>query len=137
MPPSIPPRVIIAVLLAFNMLMVADRYLLSIAVLIPAIPFSVDLAMPVRFRLIHYDLISPIDVIGPVLFRQSTRKYPMAPFRIHELLPGHGIVDIDVGHVIIIHMIVSYRPPLWLGADIDIYAHVHLANRIFCVENPS
>jgi hypothetical protein len=94
--------------------------------LVSFIFFSVYLAVPVRFGLIHHHLISPVDIVGPVSFRQRRRKQPAAPIQVDETLPGHRIIHIDIGYVIIIDMIIPYRRPLGLGADIDVYLYPHL-----------
>jgi|SRR5882724_62129 len=130
--PAVPSRVIIGVFMTLYVMVIPDDYLLIIISLVSAVSFPVQLAMPVGFGLIHHHLIAPVNIVRPVSLRECRGKPPVAPIQVNELLSWHGIVDVDIRHIVIIHMIVPYRAPLGLGANIDVYAQLHLAMRLHC-----
>jgi hypothetical protein len=123
---AVSSRMIIGVFPSLFVVMVPDGHLLIIFAFPSAISFPVDLAMAVWLGLIHHDFISPVNIIIPVPHRQGYREGPAAAVKIDILLPGHGIIHIDIRHIIVIHMIIAHRPPAGLRADVDIYTHLHL-----------
>src|SRR5258708_13066295 len=88
MPPSITSRVIIRVFLPFDVMMIADHYLLPIIAFVSSISFPVNFAMPVRSGFVHHYLISPVHIILPVPFRYTPPKYPSPPILLIYLPPA-------------------------------------------------
>ena len=123
---AIPAGVIVSVLPSFPVRMVTDNHLLPVTAFVSAISLPVYFAMTIGGWFVDHYLVSPVYIIGPISWREGCRKDPASSVQVDILLPGHIIVDIDIGHVIVIDMIVSDGPPLWLGANVNIEAHLNL-----------
>lgn len=44
--------------------------------------------------------------------------YPLVALVIHKLMVGHIIIGIYIRQVIVFCMIIAYRPPIWLAANV-------------------
>jgi hypothetical protein len=48
--------------------------------------------------------------------------YPCVVLKVNILMSRNVIISIHIRDIIIVNMIVTYRAPCWLGADINAYA---------------
>jgi hypothetical protein len=80
---------------------------------------AVLIIMQIRLRLVHDDLMAMIKIEVVIAGRQLMRKRPMAPVQVDEFMRRNIIVRLDIGNIIIFHMIIPGRSPGWLVADVD------------------
>ena len=95
------------------------------------IPCPVIIEESIRPRLIHYDLVTRVQIIIPVTGRQRWRIDPSSSWHINKLVRGHIIIGFNIRQIIILHVVVTYRSPNWLRSDVDIDIESHLRISVF------
>lgn len=70
-------------------------------------------------RLVYHHFVTIVNIIITIPYGQIPAVYPNIIFIVHIAVGGHIIIGINIGHVIVIHMIVTYRPPIGLAAYIN------------------
>ena len=93
---------------------VPQRGLTVVALPVLYVAVPIDVVAHPGGRFIDHHLVSPVEVIVPAPLRQRGAIYPGAAVEINKLLSGHTIIDVDVGHIIIIDVLVALGPPLRL-----------------------
>ena len=89
------------------------------AVLETAVFVPVDLCVHVWRPLIYHYLMSIIQVVFAIPRGEVCRSSPLSPIQVDKLMLGHVVVCIYVRQVVIFDMVIPYRTPDGLGADID------------------
>jgi hypothetical protein len=82
--------------------------------------------MIIRPWIIDHYFVSAIEIIAPVPAGQVGSKDPLASIEVNELPAGNVVIGFYIGQVIIIGPVVSYGPPLWLGAYV--YTNAYLGS---------
>jgi hypothetical protein len=76
--------------------------------------------MEIGLRLIHHDLPAMVQVEMRIGGRKSAGKGPVPPaVEIDEFMRGDIVITLDVGDIIIFHVIIPRRTPGRLIADVD------------------
>src|ERR1700710_626173 len=65
-----------------------------------------------RGRLIYYHFITMVNIVTGVTRRQCIGVYPGIIVEIYILVCAQIIVGIDIRHVIVIGMVITYRAPI-------------------------
>jgi hypothetical protein len=108
-----------------NVATIADNYLAP-AASITGIPCSVIPIITPWFRAVYNHLIAIIKVIIAVPDRQIRPADPYIIAKVYVLMRGNIIISPYIGHIIIISMIISYRSPIGLHANIYTKAYAYL-----------
>ena len=68
--------------------------------------------------IVYHDFVAMVEIKISIARWQCRPAYPCAAIKIHKYMAGNIIISISIGQVILIHMIISYRAPDRLGANI-------------------
>src|SRR6516165_4766466 len=121
---------IVLIFLPFHMMMVANSCLFTVVPFVFTILFPIDVTVKIRPRFIYYYFVTSIHVKVFIAVWQSGRKNPPAPFHVNKMLAGNIIENVDVRHVVIIDVLVTYGSPLRLCINVNIETDMHLSMRI-------
>ncbi|GGA97073.1 hypothetical protein GCM10011511_20490 [Puia dinghuensis] len=110
---------VVPVILITIVMVVADDLLLIVFAAEMIIIAAMFVIVQVRLRLVADYLVAVIEVVAPILGRQLAGECPVPFPLIDELMIGNIIITLDVGNIIIFHMIVACGAPGRLGADVD------------------
>jgi hypothetical protein len=80
---------------------------------------AVLVKMQVGLRLVHHLFMAMIQIKITVAGGQFMGKCPVSPVQVNELMIRNVIIGLDVGNIIIFHVIVSRGSPGWLYANVD------------------
>jgi hypothetical protein len=109
---------------------VANDHLVPAASVI-GISYPVISIMTPWFRTVYNNLITMVKIIIAVGARQISPAYPYIIIKIYILMSRNIIINANIGHIVIISMVITYRAPIRLSADIYAYAEVHLCTGYF------
>jgi hypothetical protein len=76
--------------------------------------------------LIYHNFIAMIYIVVTIPRRQRNRVYPDIVIKINILMCINVVIGINIGHVVIIGMIVANRPPVRLAAYVKAHTQVYL-----------
>lgn len=78
------------------------------------------LEMQIRLRLIHHDLPTMVEIEMGIGRRKLAGKGPVSTaIEVNEFMGRDIIVALDIGNIIIFHVVVARRAPGRLVADVD------------------
>jgi hypothetical protein len=104
---------------------------LIMAATISRITLPVDVISRPWITSVNNYFITVIKIIIAVPIGQTTPVYPYIIFQVNILMSIHIIISVNIGHVIIISMVVTYGAPIGLASDVYSYAKTQLSLSIF------
>jgi len=84
------------------------------------------LKMQIRLRLIKHLFVRMVKIEIAISGRELMREGPVTPAQIDELMVGNIIISLNIRDIIVLHVIISHRPPGRLLSDIDRQADLGL-----------
>lgn len=75
-------------------------------------------------RIIDHHFVAVVEIITRIGRRQHSPSDPYTTFIIHKDMSGHVIVGVYIRQVVVVDIVVPYRTPYWLSADIDGYRYL-------------
>jgi hypothetical protein len=84
--------------------------------------------------LVNNYFISIVHIISAVPCGQKPAVYPNIVFEINIIMGWYIIVGVNIGHVIVINMIVAYGAPIGLAAYVDTQTNTNLCRSYFYCE---
>ena len=118
--PAIVAAVIMPVIAVFILVAIADDPLV-VASPEAGISNPIIAIMKPWLWLIDHHLVAVVDIIIAITVRQISLMYPSAVVQVNVLMNRNIIINANVGHVIIIGMVIAHGPPCGLHAYV--YAH--------------
>lgn len=79
-------------------------------------------------RFIYYHFIGMVYVVVYISWWQAAVVHPIRSVKVNVLSSRYIIVNIQVGHIIILNIVISNRAPNWLRANVHI--HVYLGKTL-------
>ena len=111
---------VVAVGVVLRIVAVANGMLVELAfelrILLP-----VPVVVTVRVSFVDGYFMYFIQVVPPVSRRQSGSMYPAVIAEVNKLMHRHVVIHIHIGDIVILRIIVSFRRPGRLIANINIY----------------
>ena len=108
--PVVPVPVLMAVLYKHLPMRISAEMIISCAML---------LKMQIRLRVIDHLFVTMVKIEIAIMRRELMREGPVSPVQIDELMVGNIIIRLNVRDIIVLHVIITDRPPGWLLSDVD------------------
>jgi hypothetical protein len=92
------------------------------------IPGAVYIMPQPWVSVVYNYLITVIQVIMTVAYREVSTVHPNIIIKVYILMCWHIIISINIGHIIVVCVIVANRAPGWLAANIYTQAYAYLGS---------
>lgn len=84
----------------------------------------------IRLVIVYDDFVQAIQVVPVIPGGQYRRRNPATTVEVNPLLLRYIIINVQIGQVIIIHIVVTGWPPDGLAADVDIDADLGIPHSV-------
>lgn len=123
--PTIMAAIIVPVFAVFVFVAIADNYLVVTSP-VTGILCTVNVIAYPGARLVNNYLIAVINIVVAIAVRQIRLPYPGAIAHVNILMCRNIVVNTDIGHVIIVGMVIAHGSPFGLCAYVYTQANVNL-----------